>query len=244
MPQHHQQAPNRWLLVSDIDDTLIGDNASLRRFCRLAENADTFRLVLNSSRPIESIKMTLEQLDVQLPAAGIIGAMGTEMLLDGDLYTDWQESFDPWDRSIIDRIMMQIGAVPHANEYQTPYKASFAVGRERQREVMNAIAESGLSCKIVVSGESDFDILPEGAGKGRATLKCAERLGFSRQKLIVAGDSANDIDLFNVSPRGILVGNARNELRQGVDAASTYTATQPFAAGVIEGLLHWGVIEP
>ena len=64
-----------------------------------------------------------------------------------------------------------------------------------------------LPCQLIASGEDDLDILPPGAGKGQATLHLAGVLGFDRAQLIVAGDSANDLAMFQVAPRAIAVGN-------------------------------------
>ncbi|MDX1428851.1 MAG: HAD-IIB family hydrolase [Rhodothermales bacterium] len=236
------RASTRGLLVTDVDDTLIGDDESLATFVHFAERAPDFRYVLNSSRPIRSVIGTLRGLAVTLRPAGIIGAMGTEIVLGDTVDEDWQQRFSSWDRTIVDRIMYELGAKAHDDEYQTPYKASYSVPREHQPAAIDAIRQAGQPYRIVSSGITDFDVLPEGAGKGAATLRCVKLLGSTIDDLVVAGDSANDLDLFRVSHKGIVVGNARPELRDQVNGSSIYHATNSFAAGILEGLGYWGIM--
>lgn len=88
----------------------------------------------------------------------------------------------------------------------------------------------------------DFDILPPNAGKDSAALFLAETLGVPRPRLVVAGDSGNDLDLFRVGGCAIAVANARRELLTARPAGTSYHATRPHAAGVLEGLYHFGVL--
>ena len=202
---------------------------------------DGFRYVLNSSRPIASIRKTLAEIPVELNPVAIIGAMGTEIAIEGAPDLEWQARFEGWDRSIVDAAMERLGADPHADEVQTPFKASYAVPEHLRGRARKAIESSGQPARIIASGMSDFDVLPPGAGKGAATLRCVEVFKVTTDGLIVAGDSANDLDLFRVARKGIVVGNARDELRRQVSPPTAYHSSQDFAAGVIEGLEHWGI---
>ena len=60
----------------------------------------------------------------------------------------------------------------------------------------------------------------------------------------VAGDSGNDARMFQIPDiRGIVVANARPELLRCVRDLPVYYAQGPHITGVIEGLLHYGVLE-
>jgi len=230
-----------WLLVSDVDDTLVGDDESWNVFVDVILRAPSMRVALNSSRPIASVQRTLRELPTVFEPDAIIGAMGTQVLMGGTMDDAWTEQFAPWDRSIVDDVMASLGFEPHDQEYQTPFKASFNVpAGQAQAQVAEAIREAGLDFKIIASGESDFDVLPPGADKGRATLHVTDRLKVSLRNLIVAGDSANDLAMFQVAARGIVVGNGREELKQAAPQHRTYFARRARAAGVIEGLVHFG----
>lgn len=233
---------NPWLLVSDIDYTLTGDEEALAELLGLIEESPGVRLAVNSSRPRASVERTLASFPVPFEPAGMITAMGTEVAAGAPL-GGWQERFAGWDRSVVDEIMAGLGAVAHDDEFQTRYKASYAVeGAAKQEAARQAIAASGQDCRVVISGASDMDVLPPGAGKGEATLFLARELGIDvGERLVVAGDSGNDVAMFEVSPRGILVGNAGAELREAVRPGRAYQARAPHAAGILEGLRHWGV---
>jgi HAD superfamily hydrolase (TIGR01484 family) len=228
--------------VTDVDDTLLGDDDAYRDFQQVAVASPGLRVALNSSRPVASIERTLESLEPAFQPAAVIGAMGTEIRYNGRLLSEWTTRFGDWSRHPIDDVMAQLGFSPHDDEYQTSLKASFVVaGEESQQLAREAIAATGQSAKIVTSGTSDFDVLPPDADKGEATLFIAELLGVPLTRLIVAGDSANDVAMFGVAERGIVVGNAREELRRAVNPECAYLATESRARGLLEGLKHYGV---
>lgn len=228
-----------WLLVSDIDDTLAGDDEGIAAFSKLRGEV---RLVLNSSRPLGSVRETMAAFPANLCIDGVVTALGTEILLDGMLQTEWATRFADWDRGAVDAVMARAGMRPHAEEMQTPYKASFAVPHRRREEMKAAIRAALPQCRIIASGESDFDVIPALGGKDHATLWVAGKLGIDPARLIVAGDSGNDLAMFRAAGKAIAVGNARAELVDRADPEKTYFAKAHRAWGLIEGLRHWGAI--
>jgi sucrose-6F-phosphate phosphohydrolase len=229
------------LLITDVDDTLLGDDESLRRFVERTEVLRDFGFVLNSSRPITSVRRTLDALDVQLRPLATIGALGTEIAINESPPEDWAGRFRGWDRSVVDGVMLGLGAAAHDAEFQTPLKASFNVEPGLRETALASLAALDQKCVVIVSGETDFDVIPTGAGKGSAAMYCAHRFLAAGGKTIAAGDSGNDIELFDRLQLGIVVSNAREELRQAVDPGKTFFAPSPYAAGVLEGLRFWGL---
>jgi hydroxymethylpyrimidine pyrophosphatase-like HAD family hydrolase len=72
-----------------------------------------------------------------------------------------------------------------------------------------------------------------------------EHAGLDADRVIVAGDTGNDATMFEEFDRGIVVANAKPELAQFAETLGSgrvYCAEQPFAAGVEEGLVHYGVL--
>ncbi len=179
--------------------------------------------------------------------------MGTEILLvgeasdlAGDALARWQARFDGWDRRYVDAAMARFeerGVVPHSAEFQAPFKASFAVPEAMRDEVVESLRALDQPSRIIVSGKTDVDVLPPNAGKGEATRFVADVLGINRASgLIVAGDSGNDLEMFAESKKGIVVANARAELADAVNPDCVYRSKAARAAGVIEGLIHWGAL--
>ncbi|WP_172294213.1 HAD-IIB family hydrolase [Pseudoruegeria sp. HB172150] len=232
----------RWLLVSDIDDTLTGDDAAMGVLGEaLLAGRDRLWFAVNSSRPLASVSATLTDVfPASLVPDAVITALGTEVAMGGGPLPGWQDRFAGWPQTEIYSRIAALGHAPHAAIYNTAFKVSFAVPQEAQAEVRAAL--EGLPCRIIASGTDDFDVIPPNAGKGAAALHLAEVLGVAEENLLVAGDSGNDLAMFGVSKAGIAVGNARAELVEALPAGSFYHAKAPHAGGVLEGLRHYGVL--
>lgn len=234
-----------WLLVSDIDDTLTGDAKALTDIADALEDAgDRLVFAVNSSRPSVSVATTLaEEFPPNLVPAAAITALGTEISIAGEMLASWQSRFDGWPHQKVFDTLAGLGHAPHGPVFQTPRKVSFAVPGERsQAEARRALSEAGIDCEIVVSGTDDFDVIPKGAGKAAATLFLAAHFGIDLSRLVVAGDSGNDLTMFQAARHRIAVGNARRELIDALEPKSFYHARKAHAAGVREGLIHFGVL--
>lgn len=237
----------RWLLVSDVDDTLLGDDEALSHLARALQNArDYLALAYNSSRPCASLRQTLSR-NPHLPRPDfLIGALGTE-IEDGasgrPIGAFGQALAADWRRDDIATRMAELGFEAHAAEYQTPFKASFHVpGTDNYRRAMAHLKKADLHIKVIYSAEQNFDVIPAAAGKGQAVDFLRRRIGLAADRVVVAGDSANDRDMFVPPFKGIIVANADPVLK-AVKGSDVYHAKSPCAAGVLEGLRHWGVID-
>ncbi|MEM8494908.1 MAG: HAD-IIB family hydrolase [Planctomycetota bacterium] len=238
---------DKWLLVSDVDDTLTGDDLAFAELAdALANNRDRVRVALNSSRPWASVERTVRDVfPDRFPIDASITAMGTQIRVGDRPCEAWDTHLGDWPRDAIFELMTSFGHRPHADEYQTLRKASFAVPRDQQADVRNALAKADLPVRIIASGTDDFDVLPTGAGKDHATRFLHESLELDAGhplRLVVAGDSANDLAMFQAAPRAIAVGNARAELVEAMPVETTFHAKARHAAGVLEGLRHFGVL--
>jgi HAD superfamily hydrolase (TIGR01484 family) len=240
-PPEHRTGGSSRLLVTDVDDTLLGDDAAFRALVATLDASPGIAVVLNSSRPLVSLHRTLTGLDTDWRPAGIIGALGTEIELPGHGTAEWDRRFRSFDRRPIDEAMKALGCEPHGAEFQTPRKASFAVPQEMRPRARHRIGETGVPVTIIESGDSNFDVIPEGAGKAAALRWVAGELAIPMDRTIAAGDSRNDRDMLLVAARGIVVGNASPRLRSLVDTSSIYFAEHGYAAGILEGLRHFGV---
>lgn len=234
-----------WLLVSDIDDTLTGDKLALEKLWQaISDHPDRVKLALNSSRPAASVDETIASyFPTGFAPDAIITGMGTEIRVNGEFLEDWSRQFSHWPRAEIAAIVEAMGYTPHDAVLQTPAKASFAVpGKEVAQAVLRALEERELPFQALFSGVSDLDILAPGAGKGTATRYLAAHLGIPMEKVVAAGDSGNDLALFQAAAKNIAVGNARAELLDACPAGKTYRAKAPHAAGIYEGLIEFGIL--
>jgi len=153
------------------------------------------------------------------------------------------------------------GVRPQPQEKQGAHKASFFFPwperKSAEAEVARRLEEAGVRGDLVVSrdavtGEGLLDVVPAGGAKDRAVLYLAETLGLPLEAVVFAGDSGNDRTALLCGARAVLVGNASDHVRSGLleEARSRgvddrlYLAEGEAADGVIEGLVHWGVVTP
>lgn len=237
---------DHWLFVSDMDDTLLGDDGALRGLAEPLERArDRLTIVYNSSRPCASIRRSLiDHPDLPAPDY-LIGALGTEIeeAPSGRIIEAYHRHLSAgWRRDAIAALMDRLGFAPHPDEYQTPLKASYDVpGGENVERVLEQLAGHELHVKVIYSGDKNLDIIPAAAGKGTAVDFLRRSLGFDATRVVVAGDSANDRDMLIPPFRGIVVANA-DPVMKTLSGEHIYHAQARCAAGVLEGLRHWGVL--
>ncbi|MEX2316386.1 MAG: HAD-IIB family hydrolase [Pirellulales bacterium] len=236
--------PRDWLFVSDVDDTLLGDDEAVGAFADWYTVAKPFlRLSLNSGRFFDSVRKSVRASGLPEPDA-YIGGVGTDICFppDGQRLAGWPVAAGDWDVRVIRQVCGEFQELESQPEYLlSPYKISYyghgldAAYLERLRR---RLAEAGQGARVVYSSRRDLDVLPAGANKGTAVAHLAQHWRIDPSRVIVAGDSGNDLDMFQQGFLGIVVGNAHAELKSLRDA-NVYHARRGYAAGVLEGLRHW-----
>jgi sucrose-6F-phosphate phosphohydrolase len=232
------------VLITDLDGTLLGDNRALEEFKSWYWQAeDRPRLVYSSGRFLESICESIEQFGLPEPA-GIICGVGTEIhdLVAGERLGDWPNQANMWKANVVRSVcatMCELEVQPgqFASAYKVSYYAYDLTKSDLDR-LMRQLNAAGQDVTIVYSSNRDLDILPANTNKGTAAAYLANRWGIAADRVIVAGDTGNDADMFCCGFRGIVVGNALPELK-ALRAANIYHSTSQYAAGVLEGLTHW-----
>jgi sucrose-6F-phosphate phosphohydrolase len=232
------------LLVCDLDGTLLGDDRALDDFAAWYGQArDQFRLAYSSGRFVESVRDSIDSSSLPEPDA-VIGGVGTEIydFSQGRQAPMWPPSMLGWNPHIIrDICEANCQLTPQPQHLLSYHKVSF-YGPDLDESFIDHLAQrmsaADQQVTIVYSSNRDLDILPADTHKGAAVAFLARRWNVDAKRVIVAGDSGNDASMFHVGFRGIVVGNARPELRSLV-APHIYHAEAQYAAGVLEGLGYW-----
>lgn len=245
MPQ--TAGPQNWLFISDVDDTLLGDEQALERLAAALEaERPGVTLAYSSSRPCASLRGSLAEVPGLPRPDYLIGALGTEIEVfsEGRRLDEWSQALrDGWQREPVAALMAGLGLRAHADEFQTEFKASYHVpDYEQYREVLGRLERHGLTAKVIYSGGFNLDIIPVGADKGQVAEFLRRHLGFPISQVVVAGDSGNDRAMFECSFRGILVANADPDMK-ALTGEHIYHARAAYAAGVLEGLIYWGILD-
>ena len=239
------------LLASDFDGTMVPLKADplcspdFKTYWRQLPQQPL--LVLNSGRMIHDLQEAA-QLAGTPKVDFFIGGVGTEMTTGtGEIVSGWQDIMQTnYDRSDIDTYIKQhTDATPQPEHYQSAFKSSwywYDRSAAEINELENALRTRGHTMQIVYSSSRDLDIIPVQANKGHALAWLCHHLQVPLSQVIVAGDTGNDIALFEQpSTRGIVVNNARNELKEAAKRLSNeiFFATKNDAAGIQEGLQHF-----
>ena len=137
---------------------------------------------------------------------------------------------------------------PDADPYAARGPGDPTLGAEAEtiaRDVAERVRErlEGLEVDVVVSANVFLDVLPRGVDKGTTLRRVLAWLGAEEGACVVAGDSLNDLALFETGLRGIVVGNCEPGLRRSVAGlGSVYQARGEGVVGILEGLRHHGIV--
>jgi len=95
---------------------------------------------------------------------------------------------------------------------------------------------------VVASYGMYVDVLPTPLGKGNVVRFLQQELGLDPERVVVAGDSGNDREMFDTGFKGIVPANALEELSAAACRPWHYHSPLPAARGVIDGLCHFGFV--
>ncbi len=239
-----RRAPRR-MVICDIDNTLTGCAVAARRFGDWAGQRD-LPFVVATGRSLPEARAVMA--DWSLPEAdAYITSVGTEVFVRGDdgqlvAWSAFADTMDAgWGRSAVAATIDRLAVDAQPAVDQRPHKLSYFGTRRDADAIAAALTKRGLAARVVFSHGRLIDVLPAGAGKAAAIEALAERMGLSLADCIAAGDSGNDIDMLDRCGSAIVVANAAADLDALVDRPGLLRTRESHAAGVIEGLRHFGV---
>jgi hydroxymethylpyrimidine pyrophosphatase-like HAD family hydrolase len=83
---------------------------------------------------------------------------------------------------------------------------------------------------------SILDILPAGCSKGAALVRLAERRGLHPSQILAIGDNWNDVSMFEIAGRAILMANAPDDLKAHAAARNWQIGRSNDLDGVAEAI--------
>ena len=235
------------LLVSDIDNTLTGDDEGLALLSQiLRDRPPEFGFGVATGRHLPSAVKILKQMRVPPPDV-LITAVGTEIHYGVEMRPDigWKSHIQHlWRRDALEALFRDVpGLRLQSDDQQSPLKLSFNVDPDRvpsMRELAQRLRQARLHANMIFSHGAYLDLLPIRASKGQAIRYLAYKWGLPLHEFLVAGDSGNDKEMLVGDTRAVVVANHSPELEKLRGLEHVYFAEAPYARGVIEGLVHYG----
>jgi hydroxymethylpyrimidine pyrophosphatase-like HAD family hydrolase len=236
------------VLVTDLDGTLLeGPRATRRRvYGWLASQRHRVLHVFSTGRDLGSVaRLLIEQAAIGLQAPHlVIGDVGCTVACGTTLapLPMAVEKIEALWCGRAERVLPLLATIPGISPQPLSAERRLAYGIDpRTLDVsrLAALEAHGVDC--LVSGDRYLDILPPGVNKGSTLLALLEWLQLEPSLVVTAGDSLNDLAMFETGLQGVMVGNAEPGLVEVLPRlARTYHARSHGCDGILEGLRHFG----
>ena len=234
------------VLATDLDGTFLGGSEAERRALYEELRArDDALLIFVTGRDRDFLRGLVEQPGMPRPHY-VIGDVGTSVFDGADfapIATLEAEIVARWDDAG-DRVRALLAGEPGLELQPTPFRhrVSYYYDPARLRaETVARIEAAGFDC--VTSADTFLDVLPRGIAKGPTLLRLVQALGLPADRVLAAGDTMNDLSLFETGLKAVAVGNSEPRLRAALpETPQVYRARGHGAAGIAEAIRHFNLL--
>lgn len=233
------------ILATDLDGTFLGGSGEERR--RLYDDLrrrDDAQVIFVTGRDIDFIRALLAEPGMPRPTY-VVGDVGTTVVdgatlrpvaaLEAEIAQRWADSGD--------RVRALLAGEPGLRVQPTPFRhrVSYDYDPARLRpQAIETVRAAGFDC--LLSADRFLDVLPRGVGKGPTLLRLMAHAALPADRVLVAGDTLNDLSLFRTGLKGVAVGNSEPKLLAAVAGLDrVYCSPHPGAAGIADALAHFGM---
>lgn len=228
------------VLATDLDGTFLGGSDHDRRelYSHLTSRNDAM-VIFVTGRDIDFIRQLIATPGMPRPRY-IIGDIGTSVFdgetlepvadLEAEIITRWGDSNE--------RVLSLLEGEAGLTLQDTPFR--HRVSYDYDPDVLSPrtvakIEACGFDC--LLSAGRFFDVLPRGVSKGPTLTRLVETLGLEPETVLVAGDTMNDLSLFQTGFKGVAVGNSEPRLKAAVSRLrNVYCSPSPGAAGIADAI--------
>lgn len=234
------------VLATDLDGTFLGgEDADRRRlYTWLRQMAPDVRLIFVTGRDPAFIADLCSDGFVPTPEY-VVGDVGTTIArvvtTSGRVQVEpiaalEAEIRDTWaDRGTKARAALRDVPGMWEQDVAFRYRLSYQYDASFRPETVNHVRELGVD--ILISHGCFVDILPEGISKGPSLLRLLDHLSIPQDTVLVAGDTLNDLTMFQTGLHGAVVGGAEPELLAATkDLPRALHCRAIGAAGIIEAI--------
>lgn len=234
------------IIMTDLDNTLTGDNDALNDFVDLMKNAgQDVGFGIDTGRSLEEAMKLIKELGLPRPDV-LSTAVGTELYYGSNLTRDrsWHQQISHhWNGPLVHEVLDEMpGLYLQKEKDQTEFKISYRIDPEMipaVDEVRQRLREAGLRVNAILSLGSFLDIIPIRGGSEFSLRHLAYRWGFEPEHMLVAGDCGNDEGMLKGATLGVVVGNYSPELEKLHGLPRIYFAQGRHARGILEGIEYY-----
>lgn len=253
------EATARWRLVlaTDLDGTFLGGTAAMRAglYDWIARHRDSVGLVFVTGRDPDFIAALCAGEVEDAPRVPVpdyvVADVGTTVArvetdggrprlavlpaLEAPIAAAWGA------RSAFVREVL--AGAPGLAVQDTPFRHRVSYHYDPARydpAAVRPLEAAGLD--ILISADRFLDVLPGGVNKGSTLLALVNHLALARDRVLVAGDTLNDLSMFRTGLFGAVVGGAESALLDATRALPRIRHCRaPGAGGIAEAIAAFGL---
>lgn len=232
-----------YMLATDLDGTLVGQKEKLHSLLNYFRDSNyEIALVYITGRHLASTLSLIRTERLPMPDI-LISDVGTVIYTSNHLLEDeiWTKKMQTnWQPERIIKLASPIKALTKQT-LPNERRISFTVQAENKivRQLEQTLNENEIPHKFIYSSNRDIDILPLHSGKGEALTYVINEYACPDVKILVAGDSGNDLDMLSLGYPSVIVGNAQPELSSMKSHPLLYRAKDVCAGGIQEAWIYF-----
>jgi sucrose-phosphate synthase len=234
------------IIITDIDNTLIGDTQELNKFLDwYKKNNKEFGFGVATGRNIESALDILKKNKVPMPDI-LVTSVGTEINYQfaNTLFPDkrWPSILkEKWNFLKIKELLTEFEFLTLQEDLRE-FKISYFVEnctKDKISLISSKLKQNNVKYKLILTENKLLDILPHKASKYKAILHLINKWKLSEKKILVCGDAGNDREMLREMQNAVVVANHQKELRS---LKSAYFSKEKYAGAILDGLNHFGFV--
>ncbi len=240
-----------FVLATDLDGTFLGGSADQRTglYNWIEKNRQDVGLIFVTGRDPGFIHDLVRKQGVPQPDY-VIGDVGTTIAeMDSNQHVTPIAALE---RSIADgwidlgtQAQFVLNGAPGLKLQSTlfRYRLSYDMAPATFDPASIAKVEA-LGLDVIISDNRFFDVLPKGVSKGPSLLRLMDHVGIAKDRILVAGDTMNDLSMLQTGLPAVAVGGSEPALIEAVaELATVYAAKGEGAAGISEAILHHNLFQ-
>lgn len=234
------------LLATDLDGTFLGgkkiDQLNLYRLIR---NHKDIRLAFVTGRGLESVLPLLNDPIIPNPdyiicdvGATIVNGRTLEAIepVQSQIEAKWPGLFT-FRKELKNIKGLKFQEVPQQR------RCSFYYDQNTDLEAVRAIAQR-YECEVLLSAGQYLDILPNNTNKGETLKQLVKLANLSPDQVLVAGDTLNDLSLYETGYQGVVVGKSELLLVEATKGLkNVYQAKEEGAGGILESMKYFSAFK-